>query len=163
MLKLEARDSSWPPLELADGLELAEGFAVARAVHGFLGLDQSIERQHAQFDAFDLDAQAGLFDLREAAEALDFTETIELAEVRVEVQILEVGGVRGSQLKRLAARRHAVDGMQIGQGPLQSQQVRHGEITAEIDILGGAGAAVDDAGVATDDHEVHAGTGKALQ
>jgi hypothetical protein len=87
----------------------------------------------AQLRALDLDAHAGLFDLREVAAAQDFAETIELAEVRIEIQVLEIARVRGSQFQRLAARRHAVDGMQIGQAPLQSRQIRHGEIATETD------------------------------
>ena len=149
------------PAEALDGLELSDGFSVARAAHRLLGGDERVDRQDVEWDALDFDPLARALDLLVVAETVDVAEAIEPADVGVEV--LEFGGVLRFQFQGLAAGRHAMHGMHVAKGSLQGEQVRAREITADVDILRDVRAAVDDARIAADDGELHAGTGEPLQ
>ena len=149
--------------EPLDRLELSEGFLVAGAIHGLFGGDERVKGEYVEPCAFNVNLLTGLLDLLVAPDALDLVEAVQPPDVRVEVKVLEVSGVLGRQLQRLAARRHSVHGMDFSEPLLQCQKVRRREVAADVDVLGDIRAAVDNAGVAADDDEVHAGTGKSLQ
>jgi len=56
-----------------------------------------------------------------------------------------------------------VDRVKVGDGFLQTQQICRRKVTADVDILGHTGAAVNDAGKTPNYNEVNTCIGKSLQ
>ena len=88
-----------------------------------LAVISAVDRKDTELRPFDFEPLAGLLDLLIGTEALDITEAIQATEVGVEVEVLEFPGVFGRQFEGFAAGCHAMDGMHVAQGPLQSQEV----------------------------------------
>jgi hypothetical protein len=145
-------------LELSNRFKLQDGLFITRPIHGSLCLYQRIKLQCTQLHILDLDHLAGLLYLSIIANAINKAETIQLADVRIQIQILELPAVLFRQFELLSAGRHPVDRVQVADGLLQRKQICRRKVTADVDVLCNVRASVHNASEAAHNHELHAAT-----